>query len=137
MILNKFILKVKKWAGDNSSKIIIIASVILFGIFSFWLGRITSPIFEKSTIIINQTAPSALTDKNAPEQGTNQEILGAISNGSNNASSQGLFVASKKSTSKAYHKVGSYWATKIKPENQIWFDSEEQAQKAGYRPAAN
>mgnify|MGYP000892792595 CR=1 FL=1 len=36
--------------------------------------------------------------------------------------------------SNKYHLPTCRWAEQIKPENRIWFDSEEEAQKAGYEP---
>lgn len=33
-----------------------------------------------------------------------------------------------------YHYEDCEWAKKIKPENQIWFSSPEEAWKAGYKP---
>lgn len=33
-----------------------------------------------------------------------------------------------------YHYPSCEWAKKIKPENQIWFSSPEEAKEAGYKP---
>jgi PBP1b-binding outer membrane lipoprotein LpoB len=33
-----------------------------------------------------------------------------------------------------YHYPDCEWAKKIKPENQVWFSSPEEARKAGYKP---
>jgi len=46
--------------------------------------------------------------------------------------SKGKFVGSSKSDK--YHNPGCRWAEKIKPENEIWFDSVEEAKAAGYKP---
>jgi len=46
-------------------------------------------------------------------------------------------VASKSSSSKKYHYTWCPGAKKIKPENQVWFDSAQAAQAAGYTLAAN
>jgi len=48
---------------------------------------------------------------------------------------EGKFVASK--SGKVYHWPWSYWGEKIKLENQVWFDSEEEAQSAGYKRASD
>ena len=45
--------------------------------------------------------------------------------------SKGKYVASKRGS--FYHNAGSEWAEKIKEENQIWFDSKEEAWEAGYK----
>lgn len=36
--------------------------------------------------------------------------------------------------SNKYHYSDCQWAQKIKHENKIWFDSNEDAERAGYRP---
>ena len=36
--------------------------------------------------------------------------------------------------SNVYHYPSCKWAKKIKPENEIWFSSPEEAKAAGYRP---
>lgn len=41
------------------------------------------------------------------------------------------YIASKRG--RYYHKEGSEWAEKIKPKNQVWFDSEAAANNAGYK----
>jgi hypothetical protein len=37
--------------------------------------------------------------------------------------------------SKRYHRADSHWARKIKPENLIIFDSENEAQSRGFKPS--
>ncbi len=136
MIINDYIVKVKKWGSDNARNLILAFLIFLLTIFSFWLGRITAPIFEKSPIIINYAIPQSNLNQDGPDK--KDDGKNTISeNDFKKASAKGLFVASKASASKVYHKAGSYWAQKIKPENQIWFQTEEEARAAGYRPAAN
>lgn len=45
---------------------------------------------------------------------------------------EGQFVGSKNSTK--YHLPSCRFAKKIKPENQVWFSSEEEATSKGYKP---
>lgn len=33
-----------------------------------------------------------------------------------------------------YHSLDCEWAAKIKPENEVWFSSKEEAEAAGYVP---
>ncbi|MFH1402142.1 MAG: hypothetical protein ABIG87_00775 [Patescibacteria group bacterium] len=47
----------------------------------------------------------------------------------------GKYVASKNSDK--YHAPWCSGAQRIKEENQIWFNSKEEAEKAGYTPASN
>lgn len=44
------------------------------------------------------------------------------------------FVGSKNSNK--YHLPSCRWVKRIKPENQVWFSSEEEAQSKGYKPCA-
>ena len=46
--------------------------------------------------------------------------------------SKGKYVASKKSNK--FHKPNCKWARKIKPENEVWFDSRDEATKTGHIP---
>lgn len=45
-----------------------------------------------------------------------------------------VYVGSKNSNK--YHLPSCRWVAKIKPENQVWFSSEEEAQNKGYKPCA-
>lgn len=45
----------------------------------------------------------------------------------------GKIVGNKRS--KLYHPAGSPWATRVTPKNRVYFDSSEEAEKAGFRPA--
>lgn len=36
--------------------------------------------------------------------------------------------------SNKYHYPDCQWAQKIKPDNEIWFSSQEEAEEAGYKP---
>lgn len=47
----------------------------------------------------------------------------------------GLYVASKNSTK--YHLPSCSGAKRIKEENKVWFNSKEEAERAGYEPAKN
>ena len=61
---------------------------------------------------------------------TGDNIPSAVSQ----TSEKGLFIASKNSNK--YHWPWCSWAKKIKAENQIWFQTEAEAQAAGYSPCA-
>ncbi len=43
---------------------------------------------------------------------------------------RGMYVGSRNSDK--YHEPGCQWAKKIKPSNEVWFDSREEAKEAGY-----
>ena len=96
----------------NIALVLIIASL---GVFSFGLGRLSATDNSKATIL---TCEKTL---NTSESAT--------------LTSQGQLVASKNGT--AYHYPWCSGAKRISEVNKIWFDTKEEAELAGYRPAAN
>jgi hypothetical protein len=119
--------------GRDTMLLFIILGV---GISSFWLGRMsTEPIgvrADASTSVV-RLIPSEPTDievrtpsKEAEmnERGTSAP-LEAIA----------AYVASKNGTK--YHLPWCPGAQAIKEENKLWFDTKEEAEAAGYAPAAN
>jgi methylphosphotriester-DNA--protein-cysteine methyltransferase len=51
------------------------------------------------------------------------------------ATNKGTYVASKSGS--AYHFPWCSGAQRIKEENKVWFETKEEAELAGYRPASN
>ena len=58
--------------------------------------------------------------------------VGSLASANNDVSEQKVFVGSIKSNK--YHYPDCTWAEKIKPENEIWFSSAEDARAHGYVP---
>lgn len=100
---------------------VFIALVILFvGIISFFLGRISAleegrEHFE--ILYLENTPQEAIEAKNAGVEGEKR------------------YVASKSGTK--YHLLSCAGAKSIKEENKIYFATKEDAERAGYTPAAN
>lgn len=92
----------------------IAALVVLVGLASFGLGR-HSALEETRPVVSISQAPAAATPRAMP--------LG------------GQFVASRTGT--VYYFPWCGGAQQIAPSSQVWFTSENAAQKAGYRPAKN
>lgn len=92
-------------------------SILLVGLIAFGLGRLSVLYSEKPEVEIIY-----------PSQGKQAggEVLGAVSYG---------FVASKNGSS--YHLPWCAGAQTIREENKVFFDTKEQAEQAGYRPAGN
>ena len=121
---------IKEEAHKKTRKIayLSIISVVLIGTASFGLGRLTKVVGEREPIRIE--LPSA-------------EVLGASANIQTVTSSNleteslsaGKYGASKSGTK--YHLPWCAGAKSIKEENKIWFDTKDEAEKAGYTPAAN
>jgi hypothetical protein len=84
--------------------------VILVGIGSFGLGRMSATEASKEPITVSQV----------------EAVTGA---------ENGRVVVSKSGTK--YHFPWCSGASRMKEENKIWFDSYEEARAAGYLPAGN
>ncbi len=138
---------------DNQEKIFLAIGFILVLSAGFSAGYFYSKeqIDSKSVVIENpdqscqnlfnlKTASDNLTsDLNAGSDSNLGAVSSAQSEGgqekSENTVSQnktGMFVASK--NSKIYHSPDCKYVNSIKEENKIWFQSAEEAQKAGYAP---
>ena len=111
-MLREWLNKVKAREGD----LFLIAVIILVAITGFALGRISAIKEEKFPIQISakeaKPPSGVLASKPAVE-----------------------LVGTKNGT--VYHLLACPGAKSIKEENKIYFSSKEEAQKAGYRPAAN
>ena len=100
--------------------LIIVAIIILVGIASFGLGRLSASSKEKTPVtIVNSAQTASMSDSIdvQPQQGG------------------GGVVASKNGTK--YHFPWCSGAQRIAEQNLITFTSIEDARKAGYTPAAN
>lgn len=117
-MLSKLKEKVKTYQND----IITAAVIILIALIAFGLGRL-SVLLEKKTPIVIEEMPAAAGKIEVEHPAA---IRGSTSN---------LFVASKQGTK--YHFPWCPGAQSIKEENKIWFSSKEEAEKSGYKPAAN
>jgi len=99
-----------------SDEVFIVVLIVLVGIGGFGLGRLS--FFEE------KRAPIAIGF--ADTSTVSETVIGEIG---------GEYVASKNSTK--YHLPWCSGAERISPENKIWFSSKEEAEAAGYTPAAN
>src|SRR3989344_970129 len=107
-------LEIKNVAEDAVHEWGTIAIVLLLGIASFGLGRLSALEEAKPPVAITE-APEALKPR--------AMYLG------------GSIIASKNGT--AYYFPWCSGAQKILVQNQIWFASEKAARAAGYAPAKN
>lgn len=98
-------------AGKEDS--LIIFAIILVGISAFGLGRLSSSVEERPAVTLVRYSQ---TDQVPMRIG-------------------GKLVASRMGSK--YHYPWCFGARTMKEENKIWFDSEDEARKAGYTPAGN
>lgn len=142
-------MSIKDWwskikAGERGRNLILILIVVLTGGLGFGLGRWSKIEDGKTSIRIE--GPSLLfeeDEKTSPARSVAppvaQPAIGPNSVTNNPAASapaaSGKYVASKNSNK--YHLPWCPGALRIKEENKVWFNSREEAERAGYGPAAN
>ncbi len=110
-----------KSVGEYIQKddVFIVLLLILTNFASFGLGRLSKIDEQKTPLQLNQEN-TAVVDQSAL---------------SDDSEIKGKYVASKTGTK--YHLPWCPGAQTIKEENKIWFNSKEEAEKAGYGPAGN
>ncbi len=138
-MLTDLLEKVKVWLKENQKDLYLTALVFLVSVASFGLGRLSAIWPEKEPIRIDQVGEIGESFQPAPEldkTGTkNNSTKRSDSPVSSNSPFRSNYVASRNGS--AYHYPWCPSAKKIKEENRIWFQTEEEARKAGYKPAGN
>ena len=117
--------EIKQFFKDNEADIILVIGVILISLISFgggWLLGKSSSSSETSfkEPIIEQISPEQLNAS-----------LGKVTE----SKKEYKFVASK--NGKFYYYPWCPGVERIKEENKIYFNSKQEAEKAGYKPAKN
>jgi hypothetical protein len=115
--------------------------IIVVSCLSFYLGRMS--VANEDIQPISMPASSIQHDSlTGSIQATASPVTSEISTTPSNTETsltpevgQGKYVASKKGTK--YHLPWCPGAKQIKEENKLWFDSKEEAEKAGYTKATN
>jgi len=125
-MLTKLIKIVKKHQSD----ILLTIAIVLISLISFGAGWLTSPKINNDSQIIIQELPNNPVTASAVTASTETEKEKIEEN-----SKEGKFVGSINSNK--YHWPDCPWAKKIAVQNQRWFSSEEEAQKAGYVRCGN
>lgn len=106
------------------------ALIILVAFASFGLGRLSKLQEGKAPIRIEQASAAVLSSP--PFQGGDK---GVVKGEEVKIVSGGRVVASKSGTK--YHFPWCSGAARISDANKVWFNSVEEARKAGYTPASN
>lgn len=127
MIIKEYLQKSKNRLDDLArSDLYTVAIIILVGFAGFGLGRIS--LIEDSREPVRIEFPESLS---ASVLNAKEGVAGAIAPATGN----GLLIASKNGSK--YHYPWCGGGKRISEKNKIWFDSIEEARKAGYTPAAN
>ena len=147
--MHEIIRKIKLWAG--TPEVVTVAIIVLVGLASFGLGRLSAletlhePVQILGHPMSKDFATLATMGQEAP--GVKHpmfNISGQTAEESSSSNSQistsnfqpgGQVVGSKNGTK--YHFPWCAGAQRIKEENKKWFDSVAAARAAGYTPAGN
>lgn len=115
--------------------------IVLVGVASFGLGRLSALPGKEPVRIYQGEAEAAAAMADLPARPTKpesvQKVVRSIVDKSAGAtpSAEGNYVASKNGS--VYYPPTCSGAARIKDENKIWFDSTTAAENAGYHAAAN
>ena len=141
-IRSKFV-KIKKIFFKNEDKIILTIGFILIALISFGFGKISNYSLNNPPLEINDSqvdfVENFLKTENKTSEGkvlsdTSKTAVSTNKNSDNkNDKKEKQLVGSV--NGKKYHLPDCHNAKRIKPENQIWFSSAEEAEKQGYEPA--
>ena len=121
MSIPNFFNKIKGQINIDRFTFLYLAIIISVGISSFCLGRISVNTEE------GNREDNFLSTENLREI-NNEDVLGEGI--STETQLEKKFVASK--NGKMYYSLGCSGSKRIKPENEIWFNSSEEAEKSGY-----
>lgn len=137
MIIANYYEKVKQWIRENKTDLFVAAVIFFVGLASFGLGRLSVLWPEKEPITIEnyESALQPGSGQGIKSYGTTVTPEGNANSESVIPNSRGRYVASKSGT--RYHFPWCSGAQRIKEENKIWFQTKEEAEKAGYKPALN
>lgn len=119
MSISNFINKIKGEINIDKFTFLYLVIIISVSITSFCLGRLSINVEEgnRGSILYNNSK-NILDNSNQDKKiSTDLEI-------------EKRFVASK--NGKMYYSLGCSGAKRIKPENEIWFSTTEEAEKSGY-----
>lgn len=126
-----------KFIQKYDQQISLSIGLILVAIIAFGAGRLSvhyqdnkEPIVFKNNENLIQANIASMIAENKGVAVQNSDFLQNVqSTELHEKSSEHMFVASKNSNK--YHWPDCSWAKKIKPENQVWYKNEKEAQKAG------
>lgn len=121
------------WIQKHQNKILpAIAVIIAFGA-GFQIGKVTSPYYAAHPIIFSEGAQISPSASDLEALVVSPSPTASVAAATTTAT-QGKFVGSVNSD--LYHDPSCPSASRIKEANQVWFESREDAERAGYSPSA-
>jgi hypothetical protein len=115
------------WLKKNQGDIALVVGFVLVALISFGVGYLSAPGVSGNPLEIEERGTERVTGEQATS--SRAENGQGISGQADESPEKGMMVASK--NSKIYHWPWCAPATKIKPENEVWFKSESEAQAGG------
>lgn len=147
-IFKKFIKIAKQFWLKHETKFVLIIGFILVAVISFEAGILKGQNWQSAPLVIEKPAggqESCQADQNTPSQTQNSALEGQKQaqtaktiTAQNSSAAVGVncaFVGSKNSDK--YHLPNCQWAKRIKPENIVCFQNEEEARSKGYSPCSS
>ena len=125
--------KINSWLAANQKDLFLAVLIVLTSVISFGLGRLSAIWPEKTPIRILNNEIGIMNEGRPVSAELNS--TSSLESKTTISNLTGKYVASKNGT--AYHYPWCPGALKIKEENKIWFDTKEEAEKRGYKPAGN
>lgn len=117
--------KIKQFIESEKGKdILIVVIVILVGLGSFELGRLSKGNTSSGVKILNE-----IQSANVISATNNLEVLPSSGEKTSKSVSKNFFASSKGTK---YYSIGCSAGKTIKQENRIYFSTGDEAQKAGY-----
>ena len=121
----------KEFVKSNYSDITLIIGIVLVALVSFGAGLLIDLSGNSQDIIIQNPTPNINPlDLTTGQAASAQQLLPT-----EKQAEQGVLVGSVNSNK--YHWPDCSFAKRIAEQNQIWFNSEEEAQNAGYIPCGS
>ena len=130
MMIGDYRDKVNAWVGERKNDLVVAAVIFLVGLGSFGMGRLSVVIPTKPPITVSE--PAATRQGDALPMPRSKDAAPAHSS---TPASRGAYVGSVAGT--AYHLLWCPGALRIKEENKVWFQTKEEAERKGYKPAGN
>lgn len=126
------------WLKKNQADIALVVGFVLVAAIAFGAGRLSAPEIIRNPIVIEE--PNSTSSINLYGN-VSQPLIGArqgspvnsVLGDAGQTAEKGTFVSSRSGTK--YYWPWCSWAQRIKPENQVWFKSEDEAKAAGYSPS--
>ena len=126
-----------KFKGLIFREDILLAILVVFvGLVSFYLGRVSVGELSLDHVSATQRGIVGEASNLVPkEKSSSVNAVSTQKMSSDEENAKGGYVASKSGTK--YHLPWCGSAKQIKEENKVWFKTKEEAEVAGYTPAAN